>query len=228
MIDPATGWVEIVKINQKSADEIINVVDQAWLSRYPWPTKVISDRGGEFMKEFKESLEEYGIDKRTITTRNPQANAILERVHQTIGNIIRTFDFEDLEEEDPWNGIISAVAFSIRATVSTTTEKSPMQLVYGRDAILNIKHTANWNHIRKRKQSLIKQNNIRENSKRIKHTYSVGDKILIKTDHNKAKYDPEYKGPFRITQVNKNGTLKYRNGAMLDVVNIRQVHPYKD
>ena len=102
MIDPATGWLEIVEINTKFADNIINVVYQAWLSRYPWPTKAISDRGGEFMKEFKQTLEDsYGITKRTITTRNPQANAILERVHQTIGNIIRTFSFEDLDKDDP-------------------------------------------------------------------------------------------------------------------------------
>ena len=213
MIDPATGWVEIVEINTKSADEIIKVVDQAWLSRYPWPTKVISDRGGEFMAEFKEELAKgYGINKRTITTRNPQANAVLERVHQTLGNIIRTFSFEDLEEEDPWSGILSAAAFSIRANVSTTTEKSLVQLVYGRDAILNIQHTTDWTRIKKRKQKLIKQNNIRENAKRIKHTYSVGDKILITADHNKPKYDPEYLGPFPIVQVNKNGTVKYRNG----------------
>ena len=71
MIDPATRWIEIVEIDQKSAYKIINVVYQTWLSRYPWPTKVIIDRGGEFMKEFKESLEDYGIDKQTITTRNP-------------------------------------------------------------------------------------------------------------------------------------------------------------
>ena len=167
MIAPATGWIEIVEIDQKSADKIINVVDQTCLSRYPWPTKVISDRGGEFMKEFKESLEDYGIDKRTITTRNPQANAILERVHQTIGNILRTFDFEDLTDEDPWSGIIAAVSFSIRATVSTTTEKSPMQLVYGRDAILNIKHTVDWKRNKNKKQKRITQNNKRENSKRV-------------------------------------------------------------
>ena len=229
MIDPATGWVEIVKIDTKSADNIINVVDQAWLSRYPWPVKVISDRGGEFMKEFKQTLEDmYGIKKSTITTRNPQANAILERVHQTLGNIIRTFSFEDLEDENPWSGIISAAAFAIRATVSTTTEKSPMQLVYGRDAILNIKHTADWTRIKKRKQEVIKQNNIRENKKRIKHTYQVGDKILISADPKKPKFDKEYLGPFPIVQVNKNGTVKYRKGAILDTVNIRNIHPYKE
>ena len=179
------------------------------------------------MKEFAKSLEEYGINKSTITTRNPQANAILERAHQTIGNIIRTFQFEDLNEDDPWSGIISAVAFSMRATVSTTTGHSPMQMVYGRDAILNIKHTVNWTNVKKRKQEMIHKNIERENSKRIKHAYFVGDKILILADHNKAKFDPEYKGPFTITKVYNNGTVRYTDGTISDVVNIRQITPFK-
>ena len=92
------------------------------------------------MKKFKQTLEDsYGITKRTITTINPQANTILERVHQIIGNIVRTFSFDALEEDDdPWSVILSAVAFAIRATVSITTEKYPMQLVFGRDAVLKI------------------------------------------------------------------------------------------
>ena len=34
-------------------------------------------------------------------------------------------------------------------------------------------------------------------------------KILVKADHNKAKYDPEYNEPYPIVQMNNNGTLKY-------------------
>ena len=53
---------------------------------------VILDRGNEFLAEFKELMvKDYGITVKPITARNPQANTILERVHQTIGNIIRTF-----------------------------------------------------------------------------------------------------------------------------------------
>jgi hypothetical protein len=33
----------------------------------------------------------YGIKGKPITVKNPQANAIIERVHQVVGNIIRTF-----------------------------------------------------------------------------------------------------------------------------------------
>jgi hypothetical protein len=47
-----------------------------------------------------------------MTVRNPQANAIAERVHQVIGNIIRTFELESkyLGKDDPWKGILSATA----------------------------------------------------------------------------------------------------------------------
>jgi transposase InsO family protein len=48
--------------------------------------------------------EDYGVKAKPITVRNPQANAIVERVHQVIGNIIRTFELENnyLDDNDPW------------------------------------------------------------------------------------------------------------------------------
>ena len=152
MIDPATGWFEIKQVpGTKRADVVSNVVEQAWLNRYPWPQKVILDRGTEFMAEFTKMIElEYGIKKKPITKRNPQANAIVERVHQTIGNMIRTFevqDIDDLDEEDPWSGILTAVAFAVRATIHTTTRATPMQLVFGRNAMLNVLFTANGKYI---------------------------------------------------------------------------------
>ena len=62
------------------------------------------------MAEFSEMLvNDYGVKKKPITKRNPQANAILERVHQTIGNMIRTFQTKEIEEENPLDGILNAV-----------------------------------------------------------------------------------------------------------------------
>ena len=49
-------------------------------------------------------MEDYGIKKKPITTRNPQANAIVERIHQVLGNMLRTFNLEEEEEEDPGKG----------------------------------------------------------------------------------------------------------------------------
>ena len=63
------------------------------------------DRGREFYAEVADTLkDEYGIVPKYITARNPQGNSMIERVHQTIGNMIRTMDLIGLrkpsEDED--------------------------------------------------------------------------------------------------------------------------------
>ena len=73
-----------------------------------------------------------------MTTRNPQYNAIIERIHQIIGNIIRTFDVSNIVNNIPWSGILAANMFAIRATYPTTLQAYPMQLVFVRDTILNM------------------------------------------------------------------------------------------
>ena len=153
MIDPATGWLEIKELTNKEASTTANLVEQTWLTRYPIPQILTYDRGTEFMAEFAEMIEnDYGIKRKGTTVRNPQANAILERVHQTIGNIIRTFSKENLDEENPWGGILAATMFAVRATFHTTMQATPTQLVFGRDSILNTKFEANWAFIQQRKQ----------------------------------------------------------------------------
>ena len=106
----------------------------------------------------------------------------MERIHQVIANIIRTFKLEEnyLDEDDPWKGVLSATAFAVRSSYHTSLRKSPGQLVFGRDMIFNIKHVANWEFIRENKQKLIDKNNKAENAKRVEHTYKLGDLVLLR------------------------------------------------
>ena len=45
MIDPATGWFEMTSISQKKADYVANYLEMTWLTRYPWLTEIVLDRG---------------------------------------------------------------------------------------------------------------------------------------------------------------------------------------
>eukprot|EP00957_Ditylum_brightwellii_P051566 3910683-Ditylum_brightwellii.AAC.1 len=58
--------------------------------------------------------------------------------------MIRSFEVHsnNIDEKDPWTDILSAVRFATRATVHTTMQSTPMQLVFGGDDILNVKHEA--------------------------------------------------------------------------------------
>ena len=141
MIDPATGWIEIHSVPEARADLVANQVELAWLTRYPLPNKITVDRGKEFLAEFNTMMaNDYRIPCNSISVRNPQANAIVERVHQIIGNIICTFIIQemDLDNENPCEGSLSSTMCAIRSTVHTTTQHTPSQLVFVMDTILNI------------------------------------------------------------------------------------------
>ena len=231
MIDPATGWFEIHQFDDKKSITVANIVEQQWLCRYPWPTQVTFDRGSEFIgHDFQDMLKnDYGIKRKPITVRNPQANAIVERIHQVIANIIRTFELQTsyLDDDDPWLGILSATAFAVCSTYHTTLQKTPGQLVFGRDMVFNIEHLANWEHIRARKQKIINKNNRMENAKRVPHTYLKGDKVMLKIG-TENKYEQPFSGPHKVLQVNNNGTVHLLTGAVSDTVNIRQIEPFKE
>ena len=81
-------------------------------------------------------------------------------VHQTLGNLIRSFQLQDkpyYDPDDPWGGILVAIAFALRSTYHTTLQAMPGQLIFGRDMVLNVQHLTDWTAIKACKQQIIKQ-----------------------------------------------------------------------
>ena len=241
MIDPVTGWFEMASYDDKMPETITNILETVWLSRYPRPTKIIADRGSEFTAEFFRSTVEndYGIQLRFITTANPQANAVVERIHQVIGNMIRTIGLESVyllpPPHDPFAGVIAAISYAIRSLWHTTNQATPGQLVFGRDMALNIRHIANWNYMQQRRQRTALRNNERENKRRVPHHYAVGDEVLkIKGNPAgkgiKPTLEMSFEGPHRVNRVHDNGTVTIRRtvrgGARYERINIRRIKPY--
>ena len=89
---------------------------------------------------------------------------MLERVHQTIGNILRTLKVQNivLYNKNPLDGILVSNMFTLCTTVYTTTQYIHAQLIFGRDSIIKKRHTVDLDIIRKRKQNLINKGNEHE------------------------------------------------------------------
>jgi hypothetical protein len=100
IVDPATGWFEIVKTTNKSATSIQDLFHNTWLARYPRPQFIVFDNGCEFKCEFKQMCvqDNYGIKAKPTTSHNPQANAIIEQVHKVVNDMLRSFDLENNHE----------------------------------------------------------------------------------------------------------------------------------
>jgi transposase InsO family protein len=169
MFDPATGWFEIVQSETKTADVVANKVEIAWLSRHPWPMRITYNHGSEFIGSKFQLLieEEHDIEAKPSSKRNPQSDAILERIHQTIGNMLRAFEAENqpMDESNPWSGILSASAWAVCSACHAALQSTPGQSVFGQDMIWDTAHVANWQHVKQRKQTLIDKNNKKENAK---------------------------------------------------------------
>ena len=105
-------------------------------------------------------LQSYHIQSVPNTVKNPQAN-LVERVHQTLGNMIRLKDIENviLDPKDPFTDIICSCAWAIRSTVHTTLKASPAQLVFGRDMIFDLSFKVKWRDTTDNRNKRILENN---------------------------------------------------------------------
>jgi hypothetical protein len=117
MIDPATGWFEIVKATNKSATSIQDLLHNPWLACYPLPQFIFYDTGGKSKREFKQMCDNYGIKAKPTTCHNTQANAIIEQVHKIVNKMLRSFDLEkekeNLEEDNPFDYFLQSTAWAM-------------------------------------------------------------------------------------------------------------------
>ena len=228
-IDPATGWFEIVEVPtiDKSSARISQLFDQVWLSRYPRPKEVIFDNGSEFKSDFVPLLKDFKIKPKLTSIKNPQSNAIVERVHQVLSNMFRTKDLSKriFDYVNPWNDILSSVAWAIRASYHSTLQATPAQLVFQRDMVFNIATIVDWRAITINKQRQVDKDNLRENRKRVDYDYQVGDQIYVLRDGIHRKLEGPHQGPYPITHIYTNGTVRIQKGNVNERLNIRRITP---
>ena len=77
-----------------------------------------------------------------------------------LGHLSRSFQLQDkpyYDLDDPWGGILTAIAFALRSMYHTTLQAMPGQeLVFGRDMVLNVQHLTDWTVIKAQKQIIHK------------------------------------------------------------------------
>jgi transposase InsO family protein len=227
IIDPFTSWLEIVPILNKTSSHIADLIEQEWLRRYPRPSRIIYDKGGEFAnQDFFTLCRKWNCKNEQITTKNPQANAIVERLHRIMGDMLRAQLARKHQHDNPIKELLSSIAYGIRATVHGTTQFTPAQLVFHKDMILRTQMEVDMEMIRNRRQEAIIHNNKRENKRRIKFDYKAGDRILILS----GGLDPKLKlheGPYKVLSYNKsNGILHIQRKGYVEPISIRRVRPF--
>ncbi len=114
----------------------------------------IYDNGSEFKLHFRSLCDTYGIKRKPTSVKNPQANAILERIHGVLGNMLRTskLNMAESAKASDIDVFLSDAAWAVRSTYHTVLKASPSAAIFGRDMLFDIPFIADWQKIGEHRQ----------------------------------------------------------------------------
>ena len=101
---------------------------------------MIYNNGSEFKLNFEALCDSYRVKRKPTSIKHPQANAILEQVHQVLMAMIRTSDIDMADSVAPSDidTVPTNASWAIRSTYHTVLKASPGAAVFGQDMLFDI------------------------------------------------------------------------------------------
>jgi hypothetical protein len=96
-----------------------------------------------------------------MMVKNPQANGIVKRVHQVLGQMLHTAEIDMANSVTP-NDVdvcLDNVAWEIFSTYHRVHKTSPGAAIFGQDMLFNIPCVADWQKNWRNRQSLTDHGN---------------------------------------------------------------------
>jgi hypothetical protein len=106
------------------------------------PLQCLHDKGGEFMRQnFQWLLEIFSIKDVCSTSKILQSNAICERMHQSVTNVLRTLVHTNppqnmTQARDILDNTLATAMHAMQTTVATTLGGTPGALAFAQDMFL--------------------------------------------------------------------------------------------
>ena len=134
---------------------------------------------------FQAVLRRHRIYNHPTTVKNPQVNAICERLHQTVTNVLRPLLHihppQDTNEANlVMDTALQTASYSARAAIHHTLQTTPGELAFHSDMLLNIPFIVDMQLLRDKRQVLIDEKLMQVNRSRISYDYQNGDKFCFK------------------------------------------------
>ncbi len=201
-----------------------------FFSRFGLPKQVQHDRGTNFVSGvFQEVMVELGISQAVSLAYYPQSQGALERSHQTLKTMLKTYS---IQFSGDWDIAVPFVLFAVRDSVNESTGFSPFELVFGqevRDPLKPLKdqllqpqpgEPVLWD-ISEFKDRLwaacqVARDNLEEvqrhmktncDKKAVERSFGVGDQVLALVPQRASGLSSSFSGPY--TVVKKVGDKNY-------------------
>ena len=234
-IDLLTGWPEAFPTKNSTAATAATVFLQQIVCRYGKIQQLNSDRGPSYVaKLFKEITERLMCKQSFTSSRMPQGNARVERLHKSLEDLIGCYITENHEN---WPDLLPIALWNVRSTISTRTGFSPYALMFGRDnaamgfpeerPIFDAGDDKEWflrtTHCIEMFDLVAKENTVKYEKtlrERLNKTarpvqFEEGDYVFYYdptcAENNTSKFSARYRGPYRIEEAVTDNRVKLKS-----------------
>lgn len=229
VMDVATRYVEAFALRNICSKTILDCLLK-FFTQFGLPREIQSDQGSNFMAGvFQAVMKELGIKHFKSSVYHPQSQGALERYHQTLKSMIRTYCVDQLGE---WDKSVPFLLFAIRDSVCESTGFSPFELVYGHEVrgplkLVKEKFLAEepdrnvLDYVCEFKERLkaactLAKGQLQQTQRKMKNhfdqkavfrTFAVGDKVLVLLPIRGDPLQAKFSGPYIIKE--KVGEVNY-------------------
>ena len=215
IVDQLTRYLIAVPTRDRSADTVINVLQDRVFSVYNVPKLIISDNAKEFTSDaMSQMAKHYGIQLKTSTPYHPQGNGIAERSVRKVIQALRIY----CERKAIWDMVLPEIVAMINATYNSTVGDSPHYAVFGFDRrnALSSNTRVTMNELSNQTNEMVmdckqviheavKHNTAARildyNKKRVLDELKIGQRVFVHKSvlpDSYDKIDSPFQGPFRV------------------------------
>lgn len=127
IMDSATRFPEAIPLRRITSQAVIKALVK-FFTLFGLPKMVQSDQGSNFTSRvFKQVMTELGIQHHMSSAFHPESQGALERYHQTLKNMMRTYC---LQHKKDWDEGVPLLLFATREVVQESLGFSPFDLVF--------------------------------------------------------------------------------------------------
>ena len=251
MVCMATRWPEAIPLTNVRASTVADGVMNIF-SRTGLPLQLLSDQGAQFVGSLMSNLcRGLGVERLQTTPYHPETNGMLERMHGTLGPMLR----KSVEKGGDWVKQLPFALFALRTLPHRDTGISPYELIYGRlartpldlihlgwtdDRYFNLE-VGDWSEaVRSRLEvvrevagqrfeKVVKERTEESERKKIMRTFAVGDQVWVRIPGLDQKLAEAWHGPHtileRVSQVNYRVEVGRRRPKVLHINTLKAHHP---
>ncbi|KAG6442469.1 hypothetical protein O3G_MSEX002351 [Manduca sexta] len=220
-IDAFTKYTHLIYSNDRTSDTATSCFRKV-ISIFGTPTRLITDQDKSFTStEFKNFCQFYGIEHHVVAKGASRANGQVERIMKIIKD-----NMSIVELDKPWYSAIQDLQLAINCSVSKSTGKSPMELLFGKkcsppgikllqvdvdEMCDDLNKERSISKLRMDEQSFRDKLRFDKGKSQIK-PFKVGDFVLMhKHERHTTKLGPKFEGPMEVLEVLPNNRYKVKH-----------------